>query len=81
MCREYLGVVDWFPERGATLEPARRICARCLVRTECLDYAMTTVQRDGVWAGTSAKQRQHAVREVWTPKELLAEIDTRAGSQ
>ena len=66
LCREYLGVVDWFPTRGETPDPARAICSRCLVRAECLDHAMQTDQHDGVWPGTSATQRRHAACEGWT---------------
>jgi WhiB family redox-sensing transcriptional regulator len=49
--------VPWFPERGETAEAARAVCARCLVRAECLDYALRTDIRDGVWGGLSAGDR------------------------
>lgn len=49
----------FFPTRGMSLEPARRICADCLVRVECLNYALS-VGRDcpGVWGGTSDRDRR-----------------------
>jgi Transcription factor WhiB len=31
--------VEFFAERGGDVEPAKAVCARCLVRTDCLDYA------------------------------------------
>ena len=39
-------------ERGESLEPARRVCAACVVRVECLDYALSQSPRVvGVWVG------------------------------
>ncbi|MCF3119002.1 WhiB family transcriptional regulator [Streptomyces arenae] len=36
---------------------AKRICASCPVRRECLDWALTTGQTSGVWGGTSEEER------------------------
>jgi excisionase family DNA binding protein len=65
LCREH-PEVDFFPERGVTLEPARRICARCLVRVDCLDYAMRTVERDGVRVRVRVVSTgSRPIRAVW----------------
>ncbi|HEX4288967.1 MAG TPA: WhiB family transcriptional regulator, partial [Trebonia sp.] len=32
-------------------------CARCPVRSECLDFALRTRQMHGVWGGTTAEER------------------------
>ena len=37
---------------------ARRVCRSCSVTVECLDYAVSTHQPYGIWAGTSPKTRQ-----------------------
>lgn len=29
----------WFPEKGESPKEAKKICRRCRVRAECLDYA------------------------------------------
>jgi WhiB family redox-sensing transcriptional regulator len=40
-------------------EQAKRICAGCLVRAECLEYALRVDERLGVWGGlTGAERRQ-----------------------
>lgn len=39
-------------------EMARRICDSCTVREPCLAYALATNQTDGIWAGTSDRQRR-----------------------
>lgn len=52
----------FFPAKGASLRPARRVCARCWARVECLDYALA-FDEFGVWAGTSRVERQKLKRE------------------
>jgi len=46
---------------GKSLEQetkAKAICARCLVRRECLAFAVRTHQAFGVWGGMSEQERQ-----------------------
>lgn len=45
------------PEQGGNSRPAKRVCAACPVRAECLDYAMRT-KAMGIWGGTSQRERQ-----------------------
>ena len=56
----------WFPEEdnGAPTE-ARRICAMCPVRAECLEFAMDNhrIASYGIWAGTSEYARRRLRRE------------------
>ena len=58
LCREYAGRVDFFPGRGESLEPAKALCAACLVRPECLLYALEHDEPYGVWGGLSAQERR-----------------------
>ena len=37
---------------------ARQICGRCLHKTECAEWAITTAEEFGVWGGTGSKERQ-----------------------
>ena len=60
LCREpAYRDVEWFPGRGQPADEAQAICARCIVRPECLAYALT-LDRDtpGIWAGTSSRSRR-----------------------
>lgn len=52
----------FFPTEGGSVDEAVTICSTCVVRAECLDYAVTTCVDAGVWGGTSARQRQRARR-------------------
>src|SRR5215469_10821005 len=52
---------------------AKEICAGCSVQPECLDFALRTHQRHGVWGGTSEEERFR----LWRANEQG--IDRRAG--
>ena len=48
---------------GKSLEQvaqAKAICARCLVRRECLAFAMRTRQFHGIWGGLTEQERDEA---------------------
>ena len=46
-----VGPSFFFPEDGESVEQARRICAKCPVRIECLTDAVRTAEHDGIRAG------------------------------
>ncbi len=52
--------LDWFfpgrKEPAGTTAKARRICAACPVKAECLEYAIE-YDMPGIWGGTTRKQR------------------------
>lgn len=48
----------WFPEKGGATHVAKATCAQCFVQAECLDYALTTNERFGVWGGLSERERR-----------------------
>ena len=41
---------------------ALRICERCQVKEQCLDFAMQTGEADGIWGGTTPEERVKALR-------------------
>lgn len=47
----------WFPGRGDDLRPAKKICAACPVRVECIEYALETGSLHGIFGGLSHRQR------------------------
>lgn len=57
LCRG-MDTAIFFPTRGEPLDEARAVCAQCPVRAECLDYALTTFQKHGVWGGLSERERR-----------------------
>ena len=53
---------DFFPEKGGSSREAKRICAECPVRIECLNYALRRDERYGVWGGMSERERRRLKR-------------------
>jgi hypothetical protein len=53
---------SFFPEKGGSSREAKRICADCPVRIECLNYALRRDERYGVWGGMSERERRRLKR-------------------
>jgi WhiB family redox-sensing transcriptional regulator len=41
---------------------ALRICGGCQVRQQCLDFALRSGEKDGIWGGTTPDERVRARR-------------------
>lgn len=48
----------FFPEKGGSTRPAKRICQTCPVIDECLEYALANDERFGIWGGKSERERR-----------------------
>ena len=48
----------FFPDKGGSTKEAKRVCLSCSVRADCLEYALTHVERFGIWGGTSERERR-----------------------
>ena len=48
----------FYPEKGVSNRMAKRVCARCPVACQCLDYAMEHLEQFGIWGGKSERERQ-----------------------
>ena len=53
----------FFPHDGVGVEVAKKICATCVVREACLEYALDNRIEHGVWGGTSEKQRRRMIKQ------------------
>jgi WhiB family redox-sensing transcriptional regulator len=60
-CRQ-MSPGEFFPSDGVGVDVARRICAECTVKEECLDYALRYRIDHGVWGGTSERERRRILR-------------------
>ena len=47
---------------GVGVDVARRMCAGCPVRAECLEYALLHRIPQGVWGGASERERRRILR-------------------
>ena len=62
----------FFPEVRKSAERAKAICRRCPVREQCLQWALETHERYGVWGGYSPKERAR-IRWGLLPKQRANE--------
>ncbi len=53
----------FFPERGASTRTAKQICRECSVRTECLEFAIVSSEKFGIWGGLSERERRKIRRQ------------------
>lgn len=56
--------LTWFPERGQPTGPAKAVCRSCLVRDDCLAFALEHPLTIGVWGGTSERERRKMRRHA-----------------
>ena len=54
----------FFPEKGGSTREAKRICSRCEVRAESLEYALGHDERFGIWGGLSERERRKLKRRA-----------------
>ena len=48
----------FFPERGVSTREAKEVCRGCVVRSDCLDYALANGEKFGIWGGLSERERR-----------------------
>lgn len=48
----------FYPARGVSAEPAKKVCARCPVTNECLAYALEHREPYGIWGGHTEDERE-----------------------
>ena len=64
--------VDFFPnpDDSKAISLAKAICAECVVREQCLEYALESNQKWGIWGGVESKSREMtAFRRQWLAKK------------
>jgi WhiB family redox-sensing transcriptional regulator len=45
------------------IDDAKAICRECPARMECLEFAIATNQKFGIWGGTTDKERRRIKRQ------------------
>lgn len=54
------------------IEEAKAVCRRCLVRSTCLDRALSTGEDAGVWGGLAEDERRALRRRASRQRRVLA---------
>lgn len=66
----------FFPEKGGSTRTAKELCRSCPAAAECLEFALTTGERFGIWGGQSERNRRVTAKE----RGIVAEpINTYGG--
>jgi len=52
----------FFPSDGVGVQAAQRVCLVCPVKAPCLEYALAHHIHEGVWGGTSERERRRLLR-------------------
>lgn len=53
----------FYPETEEDAAEAKRVCSECHVRTACLEHALRFREKEGVWGGTTERERRRIVRQ------------------
>ncbi|HET6811002.1 MAG TPA: WhiB family transcriptional regulator [Acidimicrobiales bacterium] len=53
----------FFPVSDEEAVQAKIICGECPVREACLEWALATRERDGVWGGATERERRRMIRQ------------------
>lgn len=56
----------FFPEQGANhhFKKAKKVCARCPVYKQCMNFAIVNNIPYGVWGGLTPKERERSTAEL-----------------
>jgi WhiB family transcriptional regulator, redox-sensing transcriptional regulator len=60
-----IDVEIFFPESDddAEAEAAKAVCDACPVRQACLEHALAHREREGIWGGTTERERRRILRQ------------------
>lgn len=61
-CRGLEAEIFYPSEDDETAFEAKAVCAACAVSGECLEYAITVREKEGVWGGQTAAERVRIIR-------------------
>ena len=53
----------FYPSTDEEAAAAKAVCAECAVREMCLEHALGSRERDGVWGGATEKERRRIIRQ------------------
>jgi WhiB family redox-sensing transcriptional regulator len=53
----------FFPDDAEPGDAAKAVCVRCPVRQPCLEWALSTREKEGVWGGCDERDRRRILRQ------------------
>ena len=70
----------FFPERGASTREAKAVCKSCMVRPDCLEFALQNGEKFGIWGGMSERERRRIRRQRALERAAAAAAAAQAES-
>jgi WhiB family redox-sensing transcriptional regulator len=64
----------FFPERGASTREAKEVCRGCVVREDCLEFALANGEKFGIWGGMSERERRRIRRQRALERQGLLHV-------
>jgi WhiB family redox-sensing transcriptional regulator len=52
----------FYPETDEDAEIAKQVCMGCSVREACLEFALASREKAGVWGGATERERRRMLR-------------------
>jgi len=53
----------FYPDEEDEATEAKDVCAQCGVRVACLEYALASREKAGVWGGATERERRRLIRQ------------------
>ena len=53
----------FYPDDEESAASAKAVCETCVVRSNCLEHALTHREKAGVWGGATERDRRRIVRQ------------------
>ena len=53
----------FYPEEEDDAEAAKAVCGQCDVRIACLEHALASREKQGVWGGATERERRRIIRQ------------------
>jgi WhiB family transcriptional regulator, redox-sensing transcriptional regulator len=53
----------FYPATDEEADIAKAICKVCAIRQACLEHALGSRERDGIWGGATEKERRRIIRQ------------------
>jgi len=52
----------FYPQDDDAIAAAKAVCAACEVEDKCLEHALAVREKEGIWGGTTERERRSIIR-------------------
>ena len=72
---------DWeFWDEDRISDVKTRFCDQCIVKEECLDFAIGTRETEGIWGGLTHSERKSYIRRAKKEGKVMPRYDSMGSS-